>query len=215
MIDRRGVRILIADDHVLFRMGLILALRSLGFDALDEAGDGTEALRMMRRTPYHIALLDLRMPGLDGLKVAEARIGEPRDDPVPHFILLSTYSEPAIGQEAERLGFASVLGKDVEPHQLAELIDGLVAGQPARRITSPDRMPELSARELDVLRGLASGASVRVIADDLGVGTETVKAHVANLYGKLGVRDRVSAVLQGQRFGWLVLDELRAGDRDA
>lgn len=214
MIDRSGVRILIADDHLLFRMGLVLALRSLGFAELDEAGDGTAALRMLRRTAYHVALLDLRMPGLDGLKVAEARIGEPCGDPAPHFILLSTYNEPAIGQEAERLGFAAVLGKDVEPQQLAALIDSLVAGNSARRIAAPDGMPELSARELDVLRGLASGASVRVIADDLGLGTETVKAHVANLYGKLGVRDRVSAVLQGQRFGWLVLDKLRAGDRD-
>ena len=215
MPDRGDVRILVADDHVLFRIGLIMALRSLGFDALDEAGDGTTALAMMRRVPYHIALLDLRMPGLDGLKVAESRIADASDVSPPHFVLLSTYNEPAIGQEAERLGFAAVLGKDVEPHQLAVLIDDLVAGQPSRRVALPRTMPGLSGRELDVLRGLASGATVRMIADDLGLGTETVKAHVANLYGKLGVRDRVSAVLQGQRFGWLVLDELRAGEPDS
>jgi len=213
VIDRAGVTVLIADDHPLFRLGLGMALRSLGFGRVDEAVDGHHAVELCRGRAYRVVMLDLRMPRLNGIEAAQGILGLERSgggDP-PVVIMLTTFDEPAIVRAAQQAGVGAFMSKETEPEALARAIDRLLTGErtlPTPRVT----VPELSGREHDVLRHLASGASVKGVADVLGISPETVKDHVSNVYAKLGVRDRVSAVREARVLGLLLLDEIAGAD---
>lgn len=217
MGDRERLAVLVVDDHPLFRLGLTMALRSLGFGRVDEALDGAHAVDLCRASRYDVVLLDLRMPRMNGIDAARA-IGlsaakeEGRASPI--LVMLTTFDELAIVREAERVGVAAFMSKETEPEALARTIDDLVSGRRSTVMPSTARLPQLSPREMDVLVGLADGQSVRAVADKLGISPETVKDHVANVYGKLGVRDRVSALREARRMGWLLLDEIAQDDRD-
>jgi two-component system, NarL family, nitrate/nitrite response regulator NarL len=203
--DRGSVAVLVADDHPMFRLGLAMALRSLGFGRVDEAAHGEEAITLMKAHDYNVLVLDLRMPRLNGLAVAQhVSKGEP---PRPFVILLTTYDEPAVVKAARDVGVAALLGKETEPERLAHVMDRLVdgAGLPVRRGTD---LPHLTSRELEVLRELQTGGSLKDAARSLGISVETVKDHVASLYAKLDVRDRVSALKRAREYGWFLLDEL-------
>jgi len=208
MVERGSVHVLVADDHPLFRLGLGMALRSLGFGRVDEAVDGHHAVELCRGRSYRVVLLDLRMPRLNGIEAAQAIIDmqRPSGEP-PVVIMLTTFDEPAIVRAAQQAGVGAFMSKETEPEALAHAIDRLLAGEatpPTPRVT----VPELSVREHDVLRHLAAGASVKDVAYVLGISPETVKDHVSNVYAKLGVRDRVSAVREARALGMLLLDEI-------
>lgn len=212
MVDRSKVRVLIVDDHPLFRLGLAMALRDVGFGTIEESVDGLHAVEICRGRRFDVILLDLRMPRMNGIEAARRlRSMRSADDPFV-LIMLTTFDEPAILRAAKQAGITAFLGKETEPNDVAMTIDRLLAGT-RTLIHEPTDFPTLTDREHDVLLCLAHGASVKAAGQELGISAETVKDHVSGIYAKLGVRDRVSAIHEARRLGILLLEEI-SGELD-
>ena len=206
-----SIRVFVADDQGMVRAGL----RSLvegepDLQVVGEAGDGEQAIAGVRRLRPEVALMDIRMPKLDGLAAARKLIA----DEVPtRILILTTYDLDEYVFEALRAGASGFMLKDAPAEQLVEAIRLLAAGEallaPAvtrrvieafARVPEPDsrvseRLAELTSRELDVLRLLAEGRSNADIATELVVSNATAKTHVSHVLGKLRLRDRVQAVI--------------------
>ena len=214
------IRIVVADDHTLIREG-IRALLALVPDMslVGEAKDGTEAVRVVVDARPDVLLLDMRMPGGDGLWVVrELR----RRELLPSTLILSTFDDDAAALDVVRAGARGFLLKDVTLDRLVDAVRTLAAGgtmiRPlmtaraerdlATRGTqipaAPDgELADLTEREREVLRLLASGFSNREIAGALFVAEGTVKNHVSNILTKMGVRDRTRAVIKAAERGLL------------
>lgn len=190
-------RVLIADDHPLFRVGLAYALRARGFEVVAEAENGRHAVDLARTHRPDLAVLDVRMPQLDGVEACASLVAL---DPPPLVVMLTTFEEPALIAASRSAGATAYLSKETDPRRLAETLERIVR-DPTRDWMPHVDLPELTRREGEVLAGLARGLTNRAIADELGIGAETVKDHVASLYRKLDVGDRVSAVREAERFG--------------
>jgi DNA-binding NarL/FixJ family response regulator len=218
------VRVLIADDQALVREGLRMILRSSpGIEVVSEAADGLEAVDACARTRPDVVLMDVRMPHLDGLD-ATRRVMELQQP--PRVLVLTTYDLDAYVYGALRAGASGFLLKDTPGEQLAEAIrlisagDALLSPSVTRRliedfVAGPDpesdaarALRELSTREVEVLERLARGLSNPEIAADLVVSDTTVKTHVSHILSKLGLRDRVQAVVFAYESGLV-----RAGAR--
>lgn len=203
------VRVVVGDDHPMFRDGVVRALQSSGsIDVVAEADDGPGALAAIREHRPQVALLDYRMPGMDGAAVAAAVT---RDDLPTRVLLISAHDEPAIVYRALQDGAAGYLpkestrgelvravldcakGRDVVPPSLAAGLAGEI-----RRRAEPDA-PVLSPREREVLVLIAQGSSIPAMAKELFLAPSTVKTHVQRLYEKLGVNDRGAAVAEAMR----------------
>jgi two-component system, NarL family, nitrate/nitrite response regulator NarL len=203
------VRVVVGDDHPLFRDGVVRALISSGeIDVVAEADDGTAALEMIKTHRPEVALLDYRMPGLDGAQVAAA---VRRDELPTRVLLLSAHDESAIVYHALEEGAAGFLPKESTRAELVAAVlncargrdvlsPGLAAGLAGeiRRRAEPAG-PALSAREREVLNLIADGHSIPAIAQQLYLAPSTVKTHVQRLYEKLGVGDRAAAVAEAMR----------------
>jgi DNA-binding NarL/FixJ family response regulator len=206
------ITVLIADDQTLVRSGLRAIIESEpGMEVLGEAGDGTEAVEAVRRLRPHVALMDIRMPRLDGVAATRALLAGAA--PVPTRILvLTTFHLDAYVTEALRAGASGFLLKDATADQLVEAVrvvaagDAILAPSVTRRLL--ERMGEdpasdggrrirdlLSAREVDVLLLIARGLSNAEIGATLHLAETTVKSHVQSLLAKLGVRDRLQAAV--------------------
>jgi DNA-binding NarL/FixJ family response regulator len=205
--------VLLADDQALVRVGLRTILEhEADLTVVGEAADGLEALELARRHRPDVVLMDVRMPGVDGID-ATRRIVQAG---IPSRVLvLTTFDLDSYVYEALRAGASGFVLKDMPRDQLINavrvvgagesllapavtrrLIDRFVTAGTASSERSPDpRLARLSARETEVLRLIARGMSNAEIAEHLVVSPTTVKSHVANLLGKLGVRDRVQAVV--------------------
>jgi DNA-binding NarL/FixJ family response regulator len=204
--------VLIADDQALIRSGLRAIIESEpGMQVVGEAGDGTEAVEAVRRLRPHVALMDIRMPRLDGVAATRALLAGAA--PVPTKILiLTTFHLDAYVTEALRAGASGFLLKEATGDQLIEAVRVIAAGeailapQVTRRLL--DRMAGdstgdggrrirhlLSTREVDVLLLIARGLSNAEIGARLHLAETTVKSHVQSLLGKLGVRDRLQAAV--------------------
>lgn len=191
------LRVVIADDHPLFRMGLRYALGALGFDILAEASTGTEALEACRTHAPDVALLDVKMPGMSGIEVCASITGTMRGVTV---VLISTFQEPAILAAARQAGARGYLNKDTEPHELARSLRRIVT-EPWHDWLPQAELPHLTPRERDVLALLGRGYSNKEIARDLGLSPDTIKDHLGRLYGKLGVEDRLSLLNKARDLG--------------
>ena len=205
---RAPTRVLIADDHPLFRVGLAHALRARGFDVVAEAENGAHAVELARTRRPQVALLDVRMPGMDGIEACARLVAL---DPPVRVAMLTTYDEPAVVHAARTAGASAYLSKETEPSRLAELLARIVA-EPGRDWMPHVDLPQLTGRERETLEGLAAGLTNKQIADRLGIGSETVKDHVASLYRKFDVGDRVRCVREAERYGFVRSDE--SGPRD-
>ena len=193
------MRLVIADDHPLFRMGLKYALLHQGFDVVAEAADGIQALEACRTYQPDAALLDVKMPGLTGIEVCERlRLTHPRVVSV----LITTFAEPAIVQAARLAGARGYVSKETDPETLAQQIRDIVAYPDVDRLPQVD-VPRLTPRESEVLPLLAQGFSNKEIAKNLGVSPDTVKDHLARLYAKLDAGDRTEAVSRARSIGLL------------
>jgi DNA-binding NarL/FixJ family response regulator len=215
-----SVRILIADDQALVRAGFKMILDAEDdLDVVGEAHDGLQAVDMCRRLKPDVVLMDIRMPELDGIeatrRVVEA--GDP-DSPV-RVLMLTTFDLNEYVYEALRAGASGFLLKDVPPEQLAAGIrvvaggEALLAPSITQRLIQefaavapampepPKGMDELTARELEVFKLVARGLSNAEIAAELIVSETTVKTHVARMLMKLGLRDRVQAVVLAYEHG--------------
>ncbi|MFE3448223.1 response regulator [Nonomuraea sp. NPDC059194] len=204
-----GIRIVIADDQAMVRVGLRMVVDSEeGMEVVGEASDGHEALAVVRRTRPDIVLMDISMPRMDGLAAAKQIFEEPAP---PKVVMLTTFDTDENLYAALRAGTSGFLLKVSPPEQLVEAIRVVHAGDalldPAvtsRVIASfagrhdpapPPQLADLTPRELEVLRLLARGLTNAEIARELFVGEATVKTHVARVLMKLRLRDRAQAVV--------------------
>ncbi len=215
------IRVLLADDQQLMREGLRVLLDLIpDIRVVGEAGDGAKAVERARQMRPDVVLMDVRMPGLDGV-AATRRLHE--TCPEIKVIILTTFDDDEYVFEGLRAGAVGYLLKDVPSEQLAEAIRAAARGeafiQPSvarkvvakfarlterehRRREQPLAEP-LSARELEVLALVAGGFSNREIGERLFITEGTVKNHVSNVLAKLDVRDRTQAILRAQELGLL------------
>jgi DNA-binding NarL/FixJ family response regulator len=210
------IQVLLADDERLVRAGFRAILEAENdIEVIAEAADGREALAMARALRPDVALLDIRMPGLDGLEAAERLLAD-RDH--TRVLMVTTFDLDEYVFKAMRAGASGFLLKDAPREQLVagvrlvaqgeellapaitrRLIERFLADEPAAEQLPP--LDDLSAREVDVLRLLARGLSNAEIADELVVSRATVKTHVASILAKLRLRDRVQAVVYAYESG--------------
>ncbi|RJO73663.1 DNA-binding response regulator [Nocardia panacis] len=205
------LRILLVDDHATFRSGLRLAVQTQpDMTCVGEAGDGRTAIAEALRLRPDIVLLDIRMPKLDGLAAAEAILAVPGTG--VRVVVLTTYDIDDYVYRALRAGASGFLLKSMPTAELVAalrvaargdaLIDPTVTRRLIERFTAslaprpePVGLDRLTAREREVLGRLAEGKANAEIAAALGVSEETVKTHVSRILSKLGLRDRVQAVV--------------------
>jgi DNA-binding NarL/FixJ family response regulator len=211
------IKVLIADDQALVRSGFRMILEARDdLDVVGEANDGEQAIRLAGQTRPDVVLMDVRMPGLDGVS-ATARLTAVPD--APKVIILTTYDLEEPLYAALRAGASGFLLKDVRPADLVEAIrvvaggDALLAPTATRRLLDrflvtdvtpaapAGSLDRLTEREREVLMLLARGASNAEIADRLVVTEATVKTHVSAILRKLQVRDRVQAVVLAYDLG--------------
>ena len=190
------IRILIADDHRLMLDAIRTALEDEhDLEIVGEAQSGEEVLRLVGRTQPDLVLLDLRMPGMDGFSVLD---GLREREPNVKVVILSGVDEPRVIDAALRRGAEAYLLKQVEPRDLAAAIRQTTERTIFRLVGTPSDQAtaagvQFSAKELRILRGVASGASNKELARTLWVSEQTVKFHLTNIYRKLGVANRTEA----------------------
>jgi DNA-binding NarL/FixJ family response regulator len=213
-----SVRVVIADDQQLIRdaFRMILAAED-DIEVVGEASTGSEAVAITRELEPDVVLMDIRMPELDGIE-ATRRILARRPRPATRVLILTTFDLDEYVYDALRSGASGFLLKDVPKHQLIAGIrtisdgDALLAPSITHRlieefatartpITPPPGFDELSRRELEVFRLLATGMTNGEIASHLILGETTIKSHVTRILMKLGVRDRVQAVVLAYETG--------------
>jgi len=212
------IRLMIVDDQKLMREGLrtLLELEG-GFEIVAEAGDGQAALDAYAELQPDVVLMDIRMPGMDGVE-ATRRLHEKWSN--ARVIILTTFNDDAYVFEALRVGALGYLLKDLSGHELANAVQTVANGgvlidpSVARKVVAEfarltpsarpinDGLPDpLTERELDVLRLLSEGMSNREIGNKLSLTEGTVKNYVTNVLQKIGARDRTQAALRGRELG--------------
>jgi DNA-binding NarL/FixJ family response regulator len=206
----RPISVLIVDDHPVVRRGLRVLLEVQdGIEVAGEAGDGASALTLDAEHAPDVILLDLKLPGMDGIAVLDELRAR---DSAARVLVLTSATEPASASLAVRSGAAGVVYKDVDPDALVRAIrsvhDGnlLLAPEAAGTLVrsagtwgAVAGLDALTGREREVLAELTKGRSNREIARALGVSEKTVKAHVSSVLAKLGVQDRTQAALLAVR----------------
>jgi two-component system nitrate/nitrite response regulator NarL len=203
------VRVLVADDHPVFREGMVRALEAdPRAEVVAEAGDGRAALHLIATERPEIALLDYKLPELDGVEVVRAVI---RDGLPTRILLLSAYDDSSIVYEALTAGASGYLPKDASRDEIISAVFAVARGESVLppqfvsgllgeiRMRSPSETTALSDRERQILRLVADGKSFAEIGASLFIGVTTVKTHVQHVYEKLGVSDRAAAVAEAMR----------------
>jgi NarL family two-component system response regulator YdfI len=218
MSTLRPIRILVADDHLIIRQGLRLILETAeDLELVGEATDGAEALRLCGQLNPDVVLMDLRMPGMDGLTAIEHLRSE---QPEVAVVILTTFNEDELMLRGLRAGAKGYLLKDTGREALFAAIRAAARGEtllqaavmeklllklsPASESRSPSFAPQasqqesstfdLSGREMEVLHAVARGERSKEVALHLGISERTVKAHLASIYNKLGVDSRAAAI---------------------
>ncbi|WP_248242617.1 response regulator [Microbacterium kunmingense] len=213
-------RIVVADDHALVRSGIIALLEAADLDVVGEAGTGQEAVALARELSPDVVLMDIRMPGMDGIEATAALTAS--DDP-PRVLVLTTFDLDEYVYRALQSGASGFLLKDAPPDRLVDAVKTVAAGEallaptvtrrliekyletPAQPLPGPT---DLTPRETEIWLLIAQGLSNLEIGRKLFLSEATVKAHVTRLLSKLGVRDRVQAVVVAYETG-----AVRVGDR--
>jgi DNA-binding NarL/FixJ family response regulator len=213
------VRVLIADDQAMVRAGIRMILElEEGIEVVGEAQDGEEAVAVARRARPDVIVMDVRMPRLDGVAATRRVVEEV--EPPPRVLVVTTFDEDEPVYEALRAGAAGFLLKNAPPEQLVDAVravaagDGLLSPEVTRRVieefarrSPPPATPaaealgELTERELEVLRLMARGLSNSEIADRLVITPGTAKTHVGRILMKLGLGNRVQAVVLAYECG--------------
>lgn len=223
MSEKAKARLIIADDHLVVREGLRLILESTGrFEIVGEALNGQEAVMLTEQYQPDLILMDLRMPGMDGLEAI--RLIKAQWDHVA-IVILTTYNEDNLMVQGLQLGAQGYLLKETGREVLLNTIDAALRGEtllssdvtkrlwghkPAdQRPANPTPEPEysLTSREIEVLAYVAKGVSSKAIAYELNITERTVKAHLDNIYTKFGVNSRAAAVTVALQQG--ILQDLK------
>ncbi|MGW6564906.1 response regulator [Streptomyces sp. NPDC054975] len=221
-------RVLLADDQTLVRTGFRMILGADGIDVVAEATNGLEAVEAVNRTRPDVVLMDVRMPAMDGLEATRRITGTSGE---PRVIILTTFDLDRYVYAALSAGASGFLLKDVTPEQLTAAVrtvrtgDALLAPAITRRLVQRFTrrgsdtaalhrdLASLTPRELEVLGLLARGLSNAELAARLHLAEATVKTHVARILGKLGLRDRVQAVIVAYETGLVSVGEREAAEQ--
>jgi two-component system NarL family response regulator len=210
MSDNQSIRVLIADDHFVVRMGLAAVIHTQpDMAVVAEATTGKQAVELFRQHRPDVTLMDLRMPEMDGIEAITAIRAEFPDS---RFIVLTTYDGDEDIYRALQAGARAYLLKDMLRDALVEAIRAVHAGQRrlpaevANRLAERMNRTELTARELEVLRLIVQGKSNKEIAAALFIAEGTVKIHINNILSKLGVSDRTQAATFALQRGIVRLD---------
>lgn len=208
-----AIRVILADDHPMTRAGLAAYLEGeRDIDLVGQAVDGDEAWNLIRSASPDVALLDIRMPGADGVSVARKIKTEGlRTAP----LMLTSYDSKQYVIASLRAGAKGYILKTTTPEELAQAIRVVAAGgfyldsEVATAVGDHDFMPEsLSAREREVLEFAARGLSSKEVAERLFISERTVQTHLASIYDKLGARNKTEAMLLSLKYGIVTLEEL-------
>lgn len=214
MAEQQPIRVLLVDDHEMVRIGLAAVLDTEeGIEIVGEAGNGMDGLRLAKAYKPDVVLMDLVMEGMDGIETTR-RLME--DQPDCKVIVLTSFLDDEKMYPVIEAGAFSYLLKTSRASEIADAIRAASRGQsvlesqvaskmmnrfrkPAQASSAPHE--ELTEREMEVLQLLAQGKSNQEIADELFIGIKTVKYHMTNLFGKLGVEDRTQAAIYAHRHG--------------
>jgi len=209
------IRIVIADDHLIIRQGISMILDTQDeFELVGEAGDGAEALTLCAEKHPDVVLMDLRMPGMDGLTAIEKL---QRTNPEIAVVILTTFNEDDLMLRGVQAGAKGYLLKDTNRETLFNAIRAAARGetllspeimqrlirQAGKPVNSTVHETPLTDREEEVLNAVALGDRSKEIALKLGITERTVKAHLASIYNKLGVDSRAAAIAIAAQKGWL------------
>jgi NarL family two-component system response regulator LiaR len=214
MADVSMIRVLLVDDHEMVRIGLAAVLGTEdGIEVVGEAGNGLEGLRLARDYSPDVVLMDLVMDGMDGIETTRRLMEEM---PEVRVIVLTSFLDDEKMYPVIEAGAFSYLLKTSRASEIADAIRAAARGQSvlesqvASKMMNRFRRPlqvaaqpheDLTDREMEVLKLIALGKSNQEIADDLFIGIKTVKYHLTNLFGKLGVEDRTQAAIYAHRNG--------------
>jgi DNA-binding NarL/FixJ family response regulator len=209
------IRVIVVDDQELVRAGFKMILDAQDdIEVVAEAGNGREAIDVASRFTADVVLMDIRMPEVDGLEATETI--RQRVDPPPAVLILTTFDPDEYVYRALRAGASGFVLKDIPPDQLVQAVrvvaagDALIAPSITRRLVerfaeqeraSSPELERLTEREVEVLLEVASGNTNAEIAEKLFLSPATVKTHVSNLLAKLGLRDRIQAVVFAHEHG--------------
>jgi DNA-binding NarL/FixJ family response regulator len=214
------MRILVADDHSLFRDGLVSLLEAAGHQVIGQVGDGEAAIEAAVRLRPELLLLDISMPKLDGL---QALVRLTQESPGVKVVMLTVSDEEAALFEAMRAGAAGYLLKSLSSVEFLKRLEGLERGEPAvtpsttarlmRRLASGGEpasppTPSLTKRERELLGHVAHGMSNKAIAGRMSISENTVKYYMKNILQKLDAQNRAEAAAVALRRGWILRDEL-------
>ncbi len=208
------VTVLVADDHPIYREGIVRAIKDRpDLELVAEAGDGRDALERIRDLQPQVAVLDIRMPGLEGTQVLAAMR---REGLATEVLFLSAFMEPELAYKTVASGAKGYLSKESSRHEVCEAIVSIARGGTAfapeaqaglaQQIQERERSggpPKLTDREQEVLALVSQGYSAPDIGKEIHLSTTTVKSHLHSLYEKLGVSDRAAAVAEAMRRGML------------
>lgn len=213
------MRVLVADDHSLFRDGVVSLLEAAGFDVVGQVGDGLAAVEAALQLKPDLVLMDITMPKLSGLEALRRM----RDEaPEIQVVMLTVSDDDSDLLESIHSGAKGYIHKSLSAQEFLEMVSGLergeaalsrktaarlIAGLESRPTQEDDRRPRLTKREVELLRLVANGLSNRAIAQSLSVSENTVKYHVRNILQKLGVQNRTEAVARAMRAGILASSE--------
>jgi DNA-binding NarL/FixJ family response regulator len=202
-----SIRVLCVDDHPIVRDGIAFALQQqAGMELVGEASDGMEAISVFRRCRPDVTLMDLQMPKMNGI---EATVAIRREFPCARIVVLTTYSGDIQASRALKAGAVGYLLKAMLRTDLIETIRSVHAGRRrvppeiASEIAEHVSADELSLREIEVLRNVASGRSNKIVADALQISEDTVKGHMKSILSKLHANDRTHAVTIAMKRGFL------------
>ena len=213
------MRVLVADDHSLFRDGIVSLLRAAGLEVVGEAGDGEQAVAAARRLRPDVVLMDIQMPGLDGIEATRLIKTEM---PEVQVVMLTVSQDDADLFRALKAGAQGYLLKSLSSDEFVDMLQGLGRGEAplSRRLTArliegivrgpgagadTSQIDSLTRREAELLRLVAAGLSNKAIAGQLAVSENTVKYHMKNILQKLRLHNRAEAAAYAVRTGLAVL----------
>lgn len=216
MSGPQTIRLMLADDHRMLREGLRRSMLERGFDVVGEARDGAEAVTMAESLIPDVILMDVTMPGLDGVEATrqiKARLADVR------IVMLTMHADQDVLSDAIRAGANGYLVKDCSTDEIVSAIETVAGGDTAlsprlaarmlAEVHNQDELPPdrvITKREEEVLQLIANGCSTPEVAEQLFISQKTVKNHLASIYAKLEARDRTQAVLAAVRMGIVTLD---------
>jgi DNA-binding NarL/FixJ family response regulator len=219
-MERHRIRLMIVEDHAIVRQGLKAFLSEYeGISVIAEAADGLKGIQQAEQLKPDVVLVDLTLPGIDGIETIQRMIAL---RPEQRIIVLTAYAKADKIEQAARAGAMGYLVKDTDPDELVHSIRNVYSGIPAfssmilwRLITKKDQLElseslnDLTEREFEVLRLVASGYTDQEIASELWLSNVTIRTHVSRILSKLGLKNRVEACLYGLRSGLVTLENAR------